>query len=207
VSTGEKTTQERAGAENAPARGRGRPRSEEAHRAILDATLTLLDEGGYGPLTIEAVAARAGVGKTTIYRRWPSKLELVIEAASEMRPALPPEDTGSVQGDFVAFQRAQVARVAAGPLPRIAPRLLAESVGDAELHAAFRRELIEPLRAAIGEILRRGIDRGELRGDLDPEIATDIVHGTIVYRVLLSQGDVISATTALPTVLDLLRIR
>jgi AcrR family transcriptional regulator len=206
VSTGNDTTQARAGAERAPARGRGRPRSEAAHRAILDATLTLLDEGGYRPLTIEAVAARAGVGKTTIYRRWPSKLELVIEAVSQVRPALPTEDTGSLQGDFIAFQRAQVTRVAAGALPRIAPRLLAESVGDEELHAAFLRTLIAPLREAIGEVLQRGVDRGELRSDLDLELATDIVHGTVVYRILLSQGDVITASNPIPRVLDLMRV-
>ncbi|MDQ5833551.1 MAG: TetR/AcrR family transcriptional regulator, partial [Actinomycetota bacterium] len=189
----------------APARGRGRPRSVVAHRAILDATLTLLDESGYGPLTIEAVAARAGVGKTTIYRRWPSKLELVIEAVGEMRPPLPTEDTGSVQGDFLAFQRNQINRVAAGPLPRVAPRLIAESVGDAELQAVVQRELIAPVRQAIGEVLQRGVDRGELLADLDVELATDIVHGTVVYRILTSQGDLLGAVSAIPRVLDLLR--
>ena len=206
MSTERDTTQERAGAKTAPARGRGRPRSETAHRAILDATLTLLDEGGYRPLTIEAVAARAGVGKTTIYRRWPSKLELVIEAVSELRPALPTEDTGSLQGDFNAFQRTQITRVAAGPLPRIAPRLIAESVGDEELHAAIKRELIEPIREALGEVLRRGVDRGELRRDLDLELATDIVHGTLVYRMLLSQGNLMAAANVVPRVLDLMRV-
>ena len=207
MSTEHHTTQSRAGADSAPARGRGRPRSEQAHRAILDATLTLLDEGGYGPLTIEAVAARARVGKTTIYRRWPSKLELVIEAVAELRPALPVEDTGSVLGDFMAFQRTQITRVAAGPLPRIVPRMIAESVGDAELHTAFQRELINPLREAIGEVLRRGLERGELRDDLDLALATDVVHGTVVYRVLMSQGDLVSATSAIPKVLDLMRVR
>jgi AcrR family transcriptional regulator len=207
VSTEHDTSQTRAGAKRAPARGRGRPRSEQAHRAILDATLTLLDEGGYGPLTIEAVAARAGVGKTTIYRRWPSKLELVIEAVGEMRPALPVEDTGSVLGDFMAFRRGQINRTASGPLPRIAPRLIAESVGDDELHSAFQRELINPLREAIGEVLRRGVERGELRGDLDLALATDVVHGTVVYRILMSQGDLVSAASAIPKVLDLMRVR
>jgi AcrR family transcriptional regulator len=195
----------RAGAEEAPARGRGRPRSEEAHRAILAATLTLLDEAGYRALTIEAVASRAAVGKTTIYRRWPSKLELVVEALHELRPPGPPEDTGSVQGDFTVFQRTQVARVADTPLPRVAPRLISEAVGDPELHAAIMRDLIEPVRAAIREVLRRGVERGELRSDLDLDIATDVVHGTVVYRILTSQGDLLAATSAVPRVLDLLR--
>jgi len=207
VSTGQDTPETRAGAEAAPARARGRPRSAEAHQAILGATLTLLDEVGYRALTIEAVAARAGVGKTTIYRRWPSKLELVVEAVAEMRPPLPTEDTGSLQGDFLAFQRGQISRVAAGPMPRIAPRLLAESVNDRELHEAVQHELIDPIRTAIGEVLQRGVDRGELRADLDLELATDVVHGTVVYRILRSEGDLLAAVAPVPRVLDLLRTR
>lgn len=185
---------------------RGRPRSAEAHRAILDATLTMLDEIGYGALTIEGVAARAGVGKTTIYRRWPSKLELAVDAVAEMRPEFPPEDAGSLEGDFAAVQRNQVARAAAGPVPRILPRMLAESMGDADLHRAIRQELIDPIRAVIGEVLRRGVERGELPPDLDFELATDMVHGTVVYRILLSQGDLAGALTAVPRVLDLMRV-
>ena len=207
MSTGQNTRETRAGADSAPARGRGRPRSAEAHQAIVSATLTLLDEVGYRALTIEAVAAQAGVGKTTIYRRWPSKLELVIEAVGEMRPPSPTEDTGSLQGDFMAFQRGQISRVAAGPMPRIAPRLLAESVNDRELHEAVQRELIDPIRTAIGEVLQRGVDRGELRADLDLELATDVVHGTVVYRILRSQGDLLAAVAPVPRVLDLLRTR
>ena len=205
MSTGQNTRKTRVGPDSAPTRGRGRPRSAEAHQAILSATFTLLDEVGYRALTIEAVAARAGVGKTTIYRRWPSKLELVVEAVAEMRPPLPTEDTGSLQGDFLAFQRGQITRVAAGPMPRIAPRLLAESVNDRELHEAVQRELIDPIRTAIGEVLQRGVDRGELRADLDLELATDVIHGTVVYRILRSQGDLLAAVAPVPRVLDLLR--
>ena len=157
-----KRKQDRAGAEGAPARGRGRPRSEQAHQAIVEATLTLLDEGGYTALTIEAVAERAGVGKTTIYRRWPSKLELVVEAISELRPPGPPEDTGSLAGDFAAFARGQVSRVARTALPRIAPRLISEAVSDPELHAAVMSDVIEPVRDALRTVLRRGVERGEL---------------------------------------------
>ena len=188
------------------ARARPGGRTARTRAAVLDATVAELAEHGYAALTVEAVAARAGVGKTTIYRRWPSKLELVIEAVGEMRPPLPAEDTGSVQGDFLAFQRNQINRVAAGPLPRVAPRLIAESVGDAELHAAVQRELIAPVRQAIGEVLQRGVDRGELLADLDVELATDIVHGTVVYRILTSQGDLLGAVSAIPRVLDLLRV-
>jgi AcrR family transcriptional regulator len=207
VSTKQHADEARAGADSAPARGRGRPRSPEAHQAILSATLSLLDEIGYRALTIEAVAAQAGVGKTTIYRRWSSKLELVIEAVGQIRPALPTEDTGTVEGDFLAFQRTQIRRVASGPLPRIVPRLLAESIGDRELHAAVQRELVRPIREGILAVLQRGVDRGELRADLDLELATDVVHGTVVYRILRSEGDLLAAVEPVPRVLDLLRTR
>jgi AcrR family transcriptional regulator len=201
-----KSKQARAGAEKAPARGRGRPRSEEAHQAILGATLRLLDEGGYRHLTIEAVAARAGVGKTTIYRRWSSKLELVIEAVDKIRPPGPPEDTGTLAGDFAAFQQGQMARVARTPLPRIAPRLISEALGDPELHAAFMSHVVQPLRDVLRVVLKRGMERGELRPDLDLDLATDVVHGTIVYRILIAQGDIVAATRPVPRILDLLRV-
>ena len=201
-----KSKQDRGGAKGAPPRGRGRPRSEQAHQAIVEATLTLLDEGGYTALTIEAVAERAGVGKTTIYRRWPSKLELVVEAISELRPPGPPEDTGSLAGDFAAFARGQVSRVARTALPRIAPRLISEAVSDPELHAAVMSDVIEPVRDALRTVLRRGVERGELRPDLDLELATDLVHGTVIYRILLTQGDLIAATSIVPRILALLRV-
>ena len=99
----------------AAARGRGRPRSPEAHLAILTATLQLLGEQGFRGLTIEGVAERAGVGKTTIYRRWPSKTELVAEAIAQIRPPSAPPDSGSLEGDLGGLMREQQERVA--PLP------------------------------------------------------------------------------------------
>ena len=195
---------DRAGAATAPARTRGRPRSQDAHRAILGATLTLLDELGYGSLTIEGVAARAGVGKSTIYRRWNSKVELVAAALHHIRPQLPPADTGSLPGDFVAFRERQVQNVAGGPLPRVGPRLLAEAISDDELHEVVERELVLPLRSALRQMFIRAVERGELPETVDVELAVDLVHGTVIYRLMLTRGDLPEASAHVPQLIALL---
>jgi AcrR family transcriptional regulator len=166
--------------------------------------LALLDEQGYSGLSVEAVAARAGVGKTTIYRRWPSKQELVVEAIREIGVPDVPEDTGSLAGDLMAFQRGQLERVVPTRVPSILPRLLGDTAGDAELHAAVRRDVVGPIRDVLGELLQRAVERGELAEDLDVELATDVIHGTVVYRLLLS-GDLPYAASAMPGLIALLR--
>ena len=110
----------------------GRPRSEEAHQAILAATLELLAEGGYSALTVEGVAARAGVGKATIYRRWPSKLPLVIEAFSQL-PALEEVDTGSLVEDLEKMLRDYLHLFNATPLAAVLPSLVGERQHNPEL--------------------------------------------------------------------------
>jgi AcrR family transcriptional regulator len=171
----------------------GRPRSPEAHAAILRAALELALEGGLGGLSMEAIAARAGVGKATIYRRWKSKEALFVEAVQQLArtPEIP--DTGTVRGDLEAVVAATLGRMAREAF-RIIPRLLADAADDPHLLAAMQEALLTPRRAALGEILRRGVARGELRADLDVELVTEIVFGTTVASVLMSGGD----TSALP---------
>jgi AcrR family transcriptional regulator len=178
----------RAGAEKAPARGRGRPRSEEAHRAILDAVIELLPEHGLKGLTIEAVAARAGVGKTTIYRRWSTKNELIVEAIGRLRPPGPPSDTGSLMGDLSALVALQRERLEASQLPRVIPRVLGEALEEPELHAEIVASAVKPIRDVLAELVRRGIDRGELREDLDVEAMVDVLHAIPVYKLLMAGG-------------------
>lgn len=188
-----------AGAGEAPAPGRGRPRSQEAHRAILDAVVELLGEHGLQGLTIEAVAARAGVGKTTIYRRWDNKNELVVEAMGQLRPpadALP--DSGSLLGDVNAMVAIQRERLEASQLPRIIPRVLGEAIEDPELHAAIVARAVLPIREMLTQIVRQGIDRGELRDDLDVEAMVDILHSLPVYKLLL-RGGAMEAISDVPT--------
>jgi len=176
--------------EAAPPRPRGRPRSAEAHGAILGATAALLAEGGFAQLTMEAVAVRAGVSKATVYRRWGSKEELVLELVSSMPYAGEPPDTGSVEGDLLELTQIQIDRIADTPLPRMMPRLMAETFEHPELHAAIVEHGVDVLRGSLGTILRRGIERGELREDVDVELAVDALHGSIVYRILLYGGDI-----------------
>jgi AcrR family transcriptional regulator len=166
----------------------GRPRSPEAHAAILRAALELAVEGGLRGLSMEAIAARAGVGKATIYRRWKSKEALFIEAIGSI--ALNPEvpDTGSARGDFEAASGAAVERMAPEAF-RVLPRLMADAADDPELLEALHAALVRPRRAAIATTLRRGIERGELRADLDVELVSEMLIGPLIARVLLSGGD------------------
>jgi AcrR family transcriptional regulator len=174
--------------EEAPARGRGRPRSEEADHSILAATLRMLSEHGVAGTTIEGVATEAGVGKTTIYRRWRTKTELIVAAISELAPREFP-DTGSLPGDMAALAAQQRRRIAGTGLFRIVPRVLAESMDDPELHEGLVETVINPLRGALRQFIERGIERGELRPDLEVESLVDILHAIPVYRILLARGD------------------
>jgi AcrR family transcriptional regulator len=174
--------------EAADTRRPGRPRSPEAHAAILRAALELAVEGGLAGLSMEAIAARAGVGKATIYRRWKSKEELFAEAIGmiAVNPEVP--DTGSVRGDFEAASGAAVERMAPEAF-RVLPRLLADAADDPELLAALHAALVRPRRAAIAAVLRRGIERGELRADIDVDLVSDMLIGPLIARVLLAGGD------------------
>jgi AcrR family transcriptional regulator len=180
---------DRAGAEDAPARGRGRPRSAEAEQAILDATLRMLGTQGVAGTTIEGVAADAGVGKTTIYRRWPTKADLILAAISNIVPPGDPPDTGTMAGDMAALADTQRRRLAGSGLSGIVPRVLAESMGDPELHQDFVDRVVNPFRDMLRLFIQRGIDRGELRPDLEVEALVDLLHALPVYRILMSRGD------------------
>ncbi len=200
------TSNTAAGAQEAPARGPGRPRSAEAHERILWAALSEVGDSGYRALTIEAVAARAKVGKTTIYRRWPSKRELVQDAIPLIRPPAAGEDQGSLDADFGTWVAASRAKLAAKDYtPLTIARLLAEAIDDAELHAFVVENLIDHIRAGLGTIIERAVDRGELGADLDIDFAIDVLHGTVVYRTLISGGDIVSAAARFPQVLALLK--
>jgi AcrR family transcriptional regulator len=177
---------------------RGRPRSEEAHRAILAAVIELLPEHGLGGLTIEAVAARAGVGKTTIYRHWDTKNDMVVEALRGLSPAGSPPDTGSLAGDLEAIVMLQRDRLEASTLPRVMPRILSEASEDPELHAEIVRTAVLPIRATLEEFVERAVTRGELREDVDRESLVDILHSVPVYLLLMNGGD-IGALAGVPT--------
>jgi len=191
VSAGRRAAgQDRGGvaASDAPARRPGRPRSAESHAAILRAALALAVEDGLAGMTIEAVAARAGVGKTTIYRRWSSKHELMTAAVRFIAHDLQTPDTGSLRGDYLALAGAAMASLAPGAL-KLMPRLMLEAADDPELFAVCREVLIDPRRAALRAIVERAIARGEARADVDVEVAVDVLIGPMIYRALISGAD------------------
>jgi AcrR family transcriptional regulator len=174
------------------ARKPGRPRSAEADEAINAKTLELLATEGLRGLSVERVAEAAGVGKTTVYRRFPSKRHLVVGALQSLRAfdIDPVPDTGTVRGDLEEIGRRRIATMRRTGSPRLVPRLLSEAADDPQLHREIVDVFIRPARQPIVEILSRGILRGELRRDLDPELATDMVVGALVFRLLLSRANV-----------------
>jgi AcrR family transcriptional regulator len=165
----------------------GRPRSAEADRAILRATVDLLADEGYGGMTMEGVACRAGVGKATVYRRWASKSALVVDAISACKEnGFCPPDTGSAREDLLAFVRGFMNLLRSSDAGRVMPALVAELARHTELAEAFRDGFIQPRRARVLEAVRRGIDRGEVRPDVDPELVADGVVALLMHRFLIT---------------------
>jgi AcrR family transcriptional regulator len=161
-------------------------RSHRAHQAILAATTELLAEGGYGALTIEGVAARAGVGKTTVYRWWPSKGALTIEALSLAMPMAAQPDTGDLRHDLLrAVERVvhNLTRTSAGA---VILALAADAMSDPDLTERLRNQLVRPRRSAVVEVLLRAAARGDLPPDVDTDLLLDVYAGAVFYRVLIS---------------------
>ena len=164
-----------------------RRRSERSHRAILEATQALLVERGYPGASIEGIAARAGVGKQTIYRWWPSKAALVLEAYLAGEDAVAhPEAAASTREDIRALLRWLVAVLAEPTGGAVVAGLVAELPHDRDLAQGFHRDVVPARREAMLAALERGRERGELRADADLELAVDELHGAVFYRLLLS---------------------
>ena len=136
----------------------GRPRSAEADRAILRAAVDLLADEGYGGVTMEGVAARAGVGKATVYRRWPCKSALVVDAVTACRErGVQPPDTGSARQDLLVFVRGFMHHLRTSDAARVMPALVAELSRNPELATEFREGFVQPRRAKVLEAVRRGV--------------------------------------------------
>lgn len=190
-----------AGASGA-GRSPGRPRSAEADEAILAAAVELLAEVGYGALSMEGVAARAGVSKATLYRRWPGKPQLVTDTLHAVVDRVPVPDTGAVRDDLVAMAGSISQALGDTPLGRVAAGMSGEFARNPELAEDFRRRFLLPRRRTVVDVLRRGIERGELRADLDLELVLDALAGALYYRAHVSGGDVDEHTAT--AVVDLL---
>jgi len=175
-----------AGAGTGTGAPRGRPRSAEADRAILTATVDLLAERGLTAMSIEEVAARAGVGKTTIYRRWPSKGLLALDAfVISFRAEQPLPDTGSLRGDLLSALHAWVRAVTETAMGPMLTGLIAEAQHDPELRGAWRDRVLEPLRSQHRVMLDRAIERGEIPATVDRDVVLDLFFGAAEHRLLL----------------------
>ena len=170
-----------------------RPRRTPAGAAVLQADVTEsirqaffteLAQCGYGRLSIEAVARRAAVGKPAIYRRWRSKQDMAVALISEVAWAhLDMPDTGSLEGDVIAFLRAEYA-VLTDPLAKaIIPDLLSEANRNPALEAALLLAVRDPRRTRAAAIIRRAIDRGEVADTLNPDLALDVLAGPLCWRL------------------------
>ena len=175
-----------AGEATAEAAPRGRPRSEKARKAILAAAAELLLARGLSAVSMDAVAERAGVSKATIYRWWPTKETLALDALyTEWAAARPhPSDTGSLRGDLLALLRPWARLASSRPYGRVIAALITEAQTDPVFAAEYRRRVVEPRRDQARAVFRRAIERGEIPADTNIEVAIDLLYGPLYHRLL-----------------------
>ncbi|WP_433331180.1 TetR/AcrR family transcriptional regulator [Spirillospora sp. CA-294931] len=166
----------------------GRPRDPERGRAVLAATLRLLAESGYHALRVDAVAEGAGVAKTTIYRRWPSKQEMVMDALSMRLGETRLQDTDDPVADLRRLTAVVYGQLAEDGADRTFPLLLAELLQFDELATVYRARFVEPARSRARYLIRRAVDRGQIRAEIDPEVLMDAVISPVLYRPLAIGG-------------------
>jgi AcrR family transcriptional regulator len=169
-------------------RSRGRPRSAKAHAAILAAARSILLEEGLTAVTMEAIAARAKVGKPTIYRSWPNAYAVAMSALMSADTSAP---TLSRSSSAIAELKAQlraVAKVFASRTGRQVTMMIASAESETELSKSFRNHFILARREEGREILRRAISRNEVRENIDMEVALDMIYGPVFYRLLIGHG-------------------
>jgi len=172
---------------NDQARGAARRSSSRTRQAILDATRELLAEGGVQGLTVEGVATRANVAKTTVYRRWSSKHELALAVLIDMVEEMASvPDLGDTRAELVWFVDRAVKILRSTLMGRVMQGLVSDLAADPELAHAFRERVVSVRVAEIRRLIERGIARGDLRPDADYELANELLFGPVYYRLLLS---------------------
>lgn len=175
-------THQRVGVEECPARRRGRPRSERAERAIIEAALDLLACHGVAGLSIEAVAQRAGVAKTTVYRRWARKYDLILDVIASVKGPVVRPPGGPVRDDLVFL----LAAASRNSTRTRAGRLIAKLVGEArdhpELVDLFLRRIVIPRNSVIRQVLQRGAGEGLIRADADLDLAVQLLISPVIVR-------------------------
>ena len=173
-------------AETGPTAPRGRPRSQKAHKAVLDAAAELLLDHGLSAVSMDAVAKRAGVSKATIYPWWPTKETLALDALyaewDTTRAHL--RDTGSLRADLLALLRPWARRAGSRPYARVLAGLLTEVHTDPAFAAEYRQRVLEPRREQARTVFHRAVDRNEIPADTNIEVALDLLYGPLYHRLL-----------------------
>lgn len=171
----------------------GRPRSEASRTAVLRATSELLHEVGLRAMTTEEIASRSGASKATIYKWWPNKYAVAIDAfLSEMMAESHDPDTGSARDDLTAVLRGLL-HFYTGPSGRVFAQLVGEAQADPAIRHELRTHLVDARRNLLRTIWERGVDRGELRADVDPDAAIDVVIGPALYRLMMGHAPMTDA--------------
>jgi AcrR family transcriptional regulator len=168
----------------------GRPRDARADRAIITATIELMAEHGVHALRMDDVADRAGVGKATIYRRYRSKEELVTDAVGALVSEIEIPDSGSTRTDLLVLMREAVELYSGSLAAGLMPTVIDEMSRNAEFAAVARDRVLTARRAALRSVFDRGVLRGDLRSDLDVELALDVLGGAVFYRLLVTGGPI-----------------
>jgi AcrR family transcriptional regulator len=175
----------------------GRPRSAQARKAIIKATLELLAEEGFQGLSIEGVAARAGVGKTTIYRRWSSKDELVMDAIREVQVNLSVIDTGNFRNDLVTFFKTAYQGITANSLlGQLVLKLIGDYQTNSEIFQVFLKQLIIPRFQYFIQMVEQAKAREEIRKDIDPMLVMDLVAGSLYFHWIVTRNLVPTSLTS-----------
>jgi AcrR family transcriptional regulator len=168
----------------------GRPREERANHAIRAATLELMAEQGVHSLRVGDIASRAGVGKATIYRRYRSKDELVLDAVGSLVSKIAIPDSGSTRADLLSLMNEAVDLYSTTLAAGLMPTVVDEMSRNAEFAKVARDRFLSARRAALCEVFKRGVQRGDLREDLDVELALDVLGGPLFYRLLITGGPI-----------------
>lgn len=166
-------------------RSTGRPRCQLARAAILEATVRLLERLPLQNLAIECIAREAGVGKATIYRWWPNKAAIVIDAFFEQVARQTEYDDRLSATDAIRLQVARVVKIMSGPQGRVVAQIIAEGQSDPRVLEHFRAVFLRGRRELARALVRRGIVRGEFSPDLDVEAAIDMIYGSVWYRLMV----------------------
>lgn len=166
-------------------------RGGETRRKVIDATVTLMGRVGYRSMTVDAIARASGVSKSTIYRHWSSRNELVLEAfSSYVDQSTEVLDTGDAIADLRTYLLKLAFRVSRGGAGSIVTGLIKDSLGHPEFAEIFKAKVIEPRRRAFMQILLRGQQRGQIRSDVDLKSAVDAIYGSIHHRLLMTDQPV-----------------